>query len=284
MQITEFSLEQIESLRDRTYHRNKYLQIKSIDAALDFINAVGFCFAFSARNWELPCLWHAACGQRTPQMPRHTHHDPHIGLVWEAKDVLPAKKLVYYGKVLKKSPTFISLEFFPYFYALIAGQRGPDGYLSDFLDGTLSTAAKNILDSLNTASPQITRDLKLSSGLSHPKQRYEFDQAIAELQAKMYLLKVAEFYEPFTFLWDLVLNQFPAIAEQAAPISRKMALGKILSKYFEVVWVADVTQIQRVFGWDKNEIGGVIEELVTEGLLTAVPRAAGKFAWHALEI
>lgn len=281
MPVTELSPEKIEALRDRTYHRNAYLQVKSIDAALEFVHEVGFCFAFSSRNWELPCLWHAACGQRNPQMPLHTHHDPHIGLVWEAKDVLPAKKLVYYGKILKKSPTFISLEFFPYFYAVIAGQRGPDAWLSDYLDGTLSSAAKKIMDALSAASPQITRDLKFSAGLSHPKQRSEFDQAIAELQAKMYLLKVAEFYEPFTFLWDLLPNQFPQLIEQAATISRKIALKKILNQYFSVVWVADIIQIQRVFGWDKNEIQTSITELIREGSIVAT--GAGAFAWHTLD-
>jgi len=281
MPVTELSSEKIESLRDRTYHRNPYLQVKSIDAALAFVNEVGFCFAFSSRNWELPCLWHAACGQRHPQMPQHTHHDPHVGLVWEAKDVLPAQKRVYYGKVLRKSPTFISLEFFPYFYAWIAGQRGPDAWLAEYLDGTLSAAAKKIMDALSAASPQITRDLKLASGLGHPQQRYEFDQAIAELQAKMYLLKVAEFYEPFTFLWDLLPNQFPQLIEQAASISRETALKKILNQYFSVVWVADIIQIQRVFGWDKNEIQTISTELIREGSLVAA--GAGTFAWHTLD-
>lgn len=281
--MKEFTPEAIELLRDRTYHRNRYLQVKSIDAALEFVNQVGFCFAFSSRSWELPCLWHAACGQRNPVMPRHTHHDPHIVLVWRAKDVLPAKKLVYYGKVLKKSPTFISLEYFPYFYALIAGSRAMDGYLVDYLDGMLSSAAKKIMDSLCEASPQITRDLKLSSSMSHPKQRYEFDQAMAELQAKMYLLKVAEFYDPFTFLWDLVPNQFPEITQQGKQIDRDFALRKILKKYFEVVWVANENQIQRVLGWDNSAISGAIDALLEEGIITGQQRVAGKSgSWFAL--
>ncbi|MCI0515882.1 hypothetical protein L0128_21930, partial [candidate division KSB1 bacterium] len=99
MSQRKYTPEEIELIRDRKFRRNKYLQVHSIDESLDFINDTGFCFAFSAKNSELPCLWHAACGQREPVMPEHTHHDPYVSLVWTAKDDLPARKAVYYGKV-----------------------------------------------------------------------------------------------------------------------------------------------------------------------------------------
>jgi len=277
------SPEEIEQLRDRRYRRNKYLQVRSIDVALEFINDVGFCFAFSAKNSELPCLWHAACGKRDPVMPEHTHHDPYISLVWETKDVLPAQQKVYYGKVLKKRPTFISLEYFPYFYALIAGNRPLEGYLSEYMRGELSLEAKKIMDALTEHSPQITRDLKLSSGMSHPKQRYAFDQAMAELQMKMYLLKIAEFYDPFTFLWDLVPNRFPAEVQQSNQLSLDAARFKILQQYFKNVIVANLQHIQRLFGWSKEQIESALEALQQKDIITnAVEIAGEKGRWFAL--
>ena len=91
--------EEIENLRDRTYHRTPSLQVRSIDDAERFINNVGFCFAFKTNKSELPSLWHAAAGEREPLYPLHVQHDPYIGLVWEAKDALAAEKKVYYGRI-----------------------------------------------------------------------------------------------------------------------------------------------------------------------------------------
>lgn len=270
------SREKIEQLRDRIYRRNYILQVKTMDQALDFINEVGFCFAFSAKNSELPCLWHAACGERSPVMPKHTHHDPYISLVWRAKDELPAKQSVYYGKVIKKRPAFISLAYFPYFYAQFGSRQNTDAYLVDFMRGELSSPARKIMDALQENSPLITRDLKLASGMSRPDQRYIFDQAMAELQMKMYILKIAEFYEPFTFLWELVPNRFPAEIAQAQKISPETARLKILKKYFHNVLIGTALQIQRLFGWSKPVVDGLLAQLLDQKFITDTNEIEGE--------
>ncbi len=267
MSQRKYTPEAIELIRDRKFRRNKYLQVHSIDESLDFINETGFCFAFSAKNSELPCLWHAACGQREPVMPEHTHHDPYVSLVWTAKDDLPARKAVYYGKVLKKRPTFISLKYLPYFYALSEANQGPDAYLVQFMRGELSLAAKKIMDSLSEHSPQITRDLKITSGHSNPDQRYTFDQAMAELQMKMYVVKIAEFYEPFTFLWELVPNRYPEEIEKAKIISPAQARFEILAQYFQNVIVSSEILIQRLFTWQREDIKFALDDLEKQGII-----------------
>ena len=115
--MTLLDIDRLEDRRDETYRRRQSLQVTSIKEALEFVNENGVAFAFKARNSELPCLWHAACGSRAPVMPRHTHHDPALSLVWRAKDLLPFQKKIYYGKALKMTPTMISLEIFPAFLA-----------------------------------------------------------------------------------------------------------------------------------------------------------------------
>ena len=145
----ELSLEAVELLRDIRFRRTKKLQVRNEIQALDFINDVGFCFAFTAKNSELPCLWHAATGQRNPTYPHHTHHDPFISLVWNAKDTLVAERKIYYGKALKKRPTMISLNFFPYFYALMNRKENSESYLAEYLRGELSPTAKKIMDEDN---------------------------------------------------------------------------------------------------------------------------------------
>jgi hypothetical protein len=261
--------EEIEILRDRTYHRTRQLQVRTMKQVLDFVDEVGFCFAFTAKNSELPCLWHAACGEREPVYPEHTHSDPYIGLVWEAKDILPAEKKIYYGKALKNRPTIISLEYFPYFYALTGRGSSPDAFLAEYMRGEISPDAKRIMEALQENSPQVTADLKLSSRFAHPKKRYAFDRAMAELQMKMHVVKIGEFYDPFTFLWELVTKRFEPEVEKAKAISQEKAREEILAKYFQSRLVSEPLSIQRLFGWERGVIDFALAELVQQGCLRA---------------
>lgn len=257
--------EKIETLRDETYRRTPQRQVRTMAQALDFVNATGFCFAFKANKSELPCLWHAACGQRNPVYPLHTHHDPFVSLVWQAKDELASTKKIYYGKALKKRPSMISLEFFPYFYILNRQLLQPDAYLADYMRGELSRDAKIIMDALSDNSPQITADLRIASGFSHPQRRAAFDKAMAELQSRMYVVKIAEFYNPFTFLWDLVDKRFADEIKAAPNISQDAARKYILKKYFQTVLVANPVSIQRLFGWERPDIDSALHALLADG-------------------
>lgn len=89
-------------------------------AAADWRTARPSRFPLTRATLEAsPCLWVAVSGRRHPRWPRHTHHDSAVLLTWELKDILPAKRLVYYGKLLKGRPTLVWLELFPAFVALI---------------------------------------------------------------------------------------------------------------------------------------------------------------------
>jgi hypothetical protein len=259
--------EEIEQLRDETFFRTRKQQIHTVGEAETFINTVGFCFAFKANRSELPCLWHAAAGERNPEYPLHVQNDPYISLVWVAKDQLAAEKKVYYGKAFKKRPTFISLEYFPHFYRLISDQRG-DHYLADYTRGGLSRDARRILDILNEQSPQITADLKTAAAMSNPDKRSAFDAAMAELQSKLYVVKIGEFYDPFTFLWDLVERRFADEISASTSLGVDQAREAILLRYFKALWVAGPKSIERLFAWSPVDVGSTLDRLVEKNLLT----------------
>ncbi len=282
MSTRTFTREQIEALRDIRFRRTKQLQVRTENQALEFINDVGFCFAFKSHNSELPCLGHAASGERSPK-PSSSHDDPVLSFVWNLKDSLPEKKALYYGKALKKRPTMISLEYFPYFYVLSGNNGKSNCYLDQYKHGELSESAKNIIEALLANSPQLTRDLKIASGLSSPGQRREFDQAMAELQMKMHVVKIAEIYEPFSFVWETVLKRFPKEISLAKRISTEKAREKILIKYFENLIVSNTANIDRMFGWGKDVIEKCLSSLVEKKIISPdvrIEREKGK--WYIL--
>ncbi len=262
-----YTWEQIERWRDKVHRRSPRLAVATKRQALRFINDVGFCFAFKSDNSELPCLWHAACGVRDPVMPKQTHHDPYISFVWEMKDTLPAERKIYYGKLLKGRPTMVSLEYLPYFFVLAERTGAPDEYLQEFRRGRLSPTAREIMDALMDSWPQVTKGLKLATGKHGKADRADFDKAIAELQTKMFIVKVAEQYDPFTFVWAPLNRTFHREVRKSHRISPENARMEILSRYFAVQLIGTVSSIHRLFGWNKQEIYQTLGLLQQRGII-----------------
>jgi hypothetical protein len=260
-----FTWERIEKWRDRVHRRTPALAVSNMAEALSFINSVGFCFAFKSEHSELPCLWHAACGRRDPVVPKHTHIDPSISFVWEMKDRLPAQRKIYYGKLLKSRPTMVSLEYLPYFYVLAERTGARDEYVQEHRRGKLSPVARSVMEALLDSWPQTTKGLKLATGMHGKSDRAMFDRAIAELQGKMFIVKIAEEYEPFSFVWAPFVRSFPAQVRKARRIGVEEARVRLLERYFANQLVGTVTTIQRLFRWSKQEIYHALGQLMHRG-------------------
>jgi hypothetical protein len=209
-------------------------------------------------------------------MPRHTHRDPFVSFVWDVKNVLPARRLVYYGRVLKHRPTLVSLEMFPHFYALTRRTGARDDYQRVFRHGELSPVAKAIMDALMDSSPQVTKGLKLAVGRHSVRDRAGFDRAMVELQMKMFVVKIAEHYDPFTFEWELVPRAFPAQVRKARRITAQDARETILEQYFRNQLVASVPSICRLFGWERQVVFQTLGILVNKGVITPEVTVDGK--------
>ena len=241
-------VEQLETQRDRRFRRLPRLRVHSERTALQFIEDVGFCLVFTNRTQQLPCLWVAVCGRRDPVFPEHSHHDPELMLTWNLKDLLPAKRRVYYGKLILGKPSMVSLAYFPDFYAL-HGPAHDEQYLYDYEDGRLSRAAKQIMDALAERHPQTTKELKRRTRLDASKSRPVFDQAIAELQRKLYITMIEARYDPtFTYVWDRLATWLPEPVARGREIRRHEAVYRLTRHYLSVAYYASLTQIERVVG------------------------------------
>ena len=271
-----FTSEEVENWRDRIHRRLPQLAVRTRHQALKFINDVGFCFAFKSEGSELPCLWHSVCGARNPVMPRHTHEDPALSFVWEMKNVLPGLGKIFYGKALKRRPTMISLEYLSYFYVLAGRTGARDEHLSEFMRGSLSVTAREIMDALADSSPQVTKGLRLAVGKNAPGDREAFDKAITELQMKMFIVKTDELYSPFTFVWAPLRKVFPAQIRKARKISLELARDKILEKYFRNQLIGSVETINKLFGWSKQVTYQSLGRLVQNGIVVPQVKVDGK--------
>jgi hypothetical protein len=254
------TLAALERHRDFHFRRSKSRRIAGERSALDFINQVGFCSAFTA-GLGIPCLREAIAGEREPVVPEHLQHDYAIGMTWRIKDALPAKRLVYYGKVIGGRPGFVALEMLPAFLRL---RLEPGGYLKMYRRGHLSICAKLVMDALSRRGAAETRALKLSSGFAQPSRRGEFDRAMKELQEKFLALKVEERYDPFTYVWDTIEHRWADALRRARQLARSEAAYAVVLRYFEAAGYANESAAARLLGIDAPAMATAARRLERE--------------------
>jgi hypothetical protein len=238
--------ERLEAHRDRTFRRLPSRRVTNEQSALAFVDETGFCTAFTP-GLGVPCLREAIEGRREPKLPEHIQHDRAVMMTWNLKDSLPARKAVYYGKVIAGRPSFIALELLPAFLRL---RVAPGGYRKLYERGELSHCAKLVMDSLTRRGLAETKALKLSSGYAQPNKRADFDRAMKELQEKFLATKVEERYDPFTYVWDTVEHRWGESLLAARALSAAEAAYRIVRRYFEIAAYGNHRAIARILTID----------------------------------
>ena len=253
-------LERLEAHRDHHFRRTRARRVTNEKTALAFINEVGFCAGFTA-GLGVPCLREAIVGTREPALPEHIQHDYAIGMTWRLKDDLPAKRLVYYGKVIAGRPSFIARDLLGAFLRL---RVAPGGYRRLYRDGMLSHCAKLVMDALVKRGAAETRALKLTTGYSQPKSRAAFDRAMKELQEKFLALKVEERYEPFTYVWDTLDHRWPDAMREARDLTPREAAYLVVRRYLEIAGFGSEKTVARLLSIPHNLVASATQRLERE--------------------
>jgi hypothetical protein len=274
--MTSFSPVKLERLRDKTFRRFPGLRIRSERAALAFVNAVGICSTFYRFPEGLPCLWEAVAGRRDPRWPRRSHHDAGIGFTWELKDILPTRRQVYYGKLLKGRPVLVALDLFPCVYALVRGRQRARDYRVEYEAGRLSLTAKRIMDAMLRQHPQFTRELRAASFMLESAKTREFERAMAELQQALWVAKIEERYEPtFSYRWDLLDAWLPELTSEGRRLQRRRAAEALIARYAKSAVFTTVPLMVRLFGLPRGEVEEAVSQLVRRGSLVPDCPVAG---------
>ncbi len=272
----------ITNLRNVKWRTRRNLRVTTEKKALDFIDDVGFCFAFAESgiiagrrqfqaeteedfyvNNLLPSLWEAVCGVPGGIPAIHPHHDPYIGPVWGYKDALPLKRKVFYGKILRHKPTFISLKMLPYFYTLFGSPNPEEDYLEEYQRGALSQEAKDIFECLLRSGSLPNTLLRGELGMLTKARKYRFEKALSELQSTLRIVKVN--VSDDGTVWNLFPRWMPEVIEAASIIKRKHAMKSIILAYISNLIIATPRMMNRLFGWDIQEIEQVLELLAQDG-------------------
>ena len=279
--MSSIDLKKLQAHRIRTFNLPPSKRLSSPAEAATFVNKRGFIYFWPIKGIDLPSLWAAVAGNR----PVADAHDDPGHVTWGWKDRALGKKSWYYGKILRKKATMISLDVAPYFYALSENYGSPEeDYLVAYEEGRLPQSAKQVYEALLNEGALNTIDLRRVAKLANAKES-EFNKALEVLQSDFKILPVGVAEAgawKYSFIYEIVPRHLPDLPETARKIGEREAREKLVELYFESVGAAQERDAGKLFGWKKELVTRSITGLVAKRRLVECDHPKQKGTWYAL--
>jgi len=256
----------LQTYRKNTFRLKEGGRLRSVEDALSFVEERGFIYFWPIKGVNLPSLWTAVAGDR----PVSDEHDDPGHVTWGWKDAMLDQKRWYYGKLLRRKATIVSLELIPYFYALSDRVGDLDDYMLSYEEGRLTYEEKTIADTLLNSGAQNTIELRRMAHLSATTAKSRFERSIATLQSGLYIIPVgiAEVGSwRYAYIYELFDRWYPQAVIKARQISRGESFRKLIDVYLTSVGASTTIAIGQLFRWQKDDILSGLEKLEREGLV-----------------
>ena len=259
--------DRLQEYRLHTFSYHPKDRVKTKDEAIRYVNERGYIFFWPLKGIILPSLWGAVSGKR----PVPNEHDDPGHISWDWKDSLLGKHVWYYGKILRKKATIISMSIAPHFYALTENYGAPEeDYLTVYEQGRMTQEAKVIYETLLENSPMDTITLRKKAHLTNRESESRFNRALTDLQADFKIMPV-EVVDAgswhYSFAYDIVARHEPTILENARYLGESGARQKILELYFRSVGAAQMRDLVKLFGWKSPDIEQTLMHLERVGII-----------------
>lgn len=215
-------------------------RVRSKREALRFVNALGFCYAFTPGPGELPGLFDVLATRSVDRMWSQT---------WQWKDELATDRRLYYGRLLKRKPTFVSMRYLPHFFSLTGNAGEPDDYAQAYHEGRLSLLAKDIYEYVRAEGRCSTWRLRRQF-VVHTDRAGAFHRALRMLQERCLIAKVAEQDSgSYAYIWDTFHRWLPEAVRDAGSITMVTAAAHVLERYVRTVGAVRVREAAELFEW-----------------------------------
>ena len=248
---------------------NRVHRVRNAEGLVEMVEAFGFCFAFTLRTGDAPipaCFDHLSTNSE----------DRKWGWMWEWKDELPEQKRLYYGKLLVRKPTFVSMKMLPTFYATFGRAGEADDHLDDVRAGRLSDIARRVIDYLAQRGETQTKRMRVDLGITSQEGKSDYAKAVEELQRLMYVARVkavGEGREDYNYTYDLFVRRYPETVKAAERMSSNDAMTTLLRRLLELAGGVTTKQVKRLFEWDDEQVERTTLRLETKRGLVRVDGA-----------
>ncbi|PKN90039.1 MAG: hypothetical protein CVU42_06090 [Chloroflexi bacterium HGW-Chloroflexi-4] len=266
--MTTLSAAQLKQYQEKTFRTTESARLRTPQQAVDFVNERGFIFFWPVKGVTMPSLWCSVAGDR----PVADAHDDPGHTSWGWKDQMLDKRVWYYGRILRKRNTIISLQTVPFFYALSPNFGEPELEISDqYHAGQIPLEVKLIFEALLVKGPLDSIALRREAHLSGPNSNTPFNRALDILQRDFKVMPtgIAEVGTwKYAFVYDLTHRYHPELLDQSRYISENQARDHLVTTFFNSVGAASDKQVQSLFGWTQPETQKSIYRLIEKGLLS----------------
>ncbi len=249
-----------ETRRAIEAHRATVLKARRVRNAgqlVELVDAFGFAFAFTLRAGDAPipaCFDHLSTSDEGRKW----------GWMWDWKDELAEAKKLYYGMLLARKPTFVSLRMLPTFYATFGRAGEADDHVDDVRAGRLSDVARRIIDFLAQNGETQTKRMRAELGITSKEGRTTYGKAIDEVQRLMYVARVravGEGREDYNYTYDLFVHRYPETVKAAERLSSADATATLLERTLTLAGAVTEKQLRRLFEWDEDVAARAIARL-----------------------
>jgi hypothetical protein len=240
-------------------------RVRNADALVRMVDELGFCFAFTSEPaYPVPAAF--------------DHLDTRSDSrrwewMWGWKDELAERKRLYYGKLLVRKPTFVSLKVLPTFYATFGRAGEADDHLDDVRAGRLSDVARRVIEFLAQNGETQTKRMRAALGISSQEGKSDYTKAIEELQRLMYVARVravGEGREDYNYTYDLFVRRYPEIVRAAERMTSADAMATVLARLLELAGGVTSRQIAKLFDWSDDRIAHTVTRLERDGRLVRI--------------
>ena len=262
----------LETHRAKLERTHRVRDAKQLVAMVD---ALGFCFAFTGESsYPVPAAF-----DHLETRSEHKKWD----WMWPWKDELPEAKKLYYGKLLVKKPTFVSMKMLPIFYATFGRAGETDDHIDDVRAGRLSDLARRVVEYLAHRGETQKKRMRADLGIESKEGRGDLERAIEDLQRLMYVARVkavGERSDDYNYTYDLFVRRYPETVKAAERHTSADASAAVLLRLLALSGGVSAKQIGRLFDWDEERTARAIElverrrGLVRAGSLVVLPGLA----------
>ena len=251
----------IDDALDR--HREKLERahrVRNSTQLVAMVDALGFCFAFTGESsYPVPaCFDHLST----------TDDGKKWEWMWPWKDELAEAKKLYYGKLLVKKPTFVSMKMLPTFYATFGRAGETDDHLDDVRAGRLSDLGRRVVEYLQHRGETQKKRMRADLGIESKDGRADLERAIEELQRLMYVARVkavGERSDDYNYTYDLFVRRYPETVKAAERLSSAEACAALVQRLLDVSGGLTRKKISRLFDWEPDQTERVLARVMKDG-------------------
>jgi len=201
--------------------------VRSEKDALAFVEKHGLVTLFPIRNTRFPSLYSVAAGE---------NREEKFEKAWAWADNLAQQKKIYYGKLVGKQVTLVSLEIFPFIFKIYSKKE------------RLDETAKRILEFLTLKGAASTTNLRKELKLMEKEHKSKFVKGLEELQLNLAIAIVSREKSPkMTYTWDLLERWMPKeLLKKAESLTETLAKERIITKMFESRVVSKPEDLKKI--------------------------------------